>query len=121
MQFWGTTRGELPAFAEYDLLHGLIGIGAHFLQHAPGRILACLVTLSSPKPCAETSPWTGTEEISNAMPHVPKLLFWLPPSRFRPALRMPQRQVQLHLRIDVSRTGPAAEAANLGHAQADDH
>lgn len=47
------TRGELPAFAEYDLLHGLTGIGAHLLQHAPGsdalgRILAYLVALTRP-------------------------------------------------------------------------
>lgn len=46
-------RGEPPAFAEYDLLHGLTGIGAHLLAHAPGddalgRILAYLVRLTEP-------------------------------------------------------------------------
>ena len=47
------TRGQLPAFAEYDLLHGLTGIGAYLLAHAPGRdalgrILAYLVRLTEP-------------------------------------------------------------------------
>ncbi|MEV7970544.1 lanthionine synthetase C family protein, partial [Sphaerisporangium sp. NPDC088356] len=46
-------RGDAPAFAEYDLLHGLTGIGAHLLQHAPGsdalgRILSYLVGLTKP-------------------------------------------------------------------------
>ncbi|HEY5833934.1 lanthionine synthetase C family protein [Streptomyces sp.] len=46
-------RGEPPAFAEYDLLHGLSGIGAHLLQHAPGdhaleRTLSYLVRLTEP-------------------------------------------------------------------------
>ncbi|MGH4019183.1 MAG: lanthionine synthetase C family protein [Pseudonocardiaceae bacterium] len=46
-------RGQRPAFAEYDLLHGLTGIGAHLLAHAPGddalgRILAYLVRLTEP-------------------------------------------------------------------------
>lgn len=46
-------RGQRPAFAEYDLLHGLTGIGAHLLAHAPGsdalgRILAYLVRLTQP-------------------------------------------------------------------------
>jgi hypothetical protein len=46
-------RGGLPAFAEYDLLHGLTGIGAHLLAHAPGnaalgRILTYLVRLTTP-------------------------------------------------------------------------
>ena len=46
-------RGDRPAFAEYDLLHGLTGIGAHLLQHAPGsdalgRILAYLARLTEP-------------------------------------------------------------------------
>lgn len=44
-------RSDLPAFAEYDLLHGLTGIGAHLLQHAPGgdalgRVLTYLVRLT---------------------------------------------------------------------------
>jgi len=46
-------RGELPAFAEYDLFHGLTGIGALLLQHAPGddalgRILTYLIRLTQP-------------------------------------------------------------------------
>ncbi|MFF4508986.1 lanthionine synthetase C family protein [Streptomyces sp. NPDC001401] len=46
-------RGELPAFREYDLLHGLTGIGTHLLQHAPGndalgRVLTYLVRLTQP-------------------------------------------------------------------------
>ncbi|WP_330347692.1 lanthionine synthetase C family protein [Streptomyces sp. NBC_00582] len=46
-------RGELPAFAEYDLLHGLTGLGAHLLQHATGndalqRVLTYLVRLTQP-------------------------------------------------------------------------
>ncbi|MGW5879004.1 lanthionine synthetase C family protein [Nocardiopsis terrae] len=41
------------AFAEYDLLHGLTGIGAHLLHHDPaddalGRILTYLVRLTRP-------------------------------------------------------------------------
>ncbi|UWM47698.1 lanthionine synthetase C family protein [Streptomyces carpaticus] len=46
-------RGEFPAFAEYDLLYGLTGIGVHLLQHSPGndalgRILTYLVRLTHP-------------------------------------------------------------------------
>ncbi|MDX2822301.1 lanthionine synthetase C family protein [Streptomyces ipomoeae] len=46
-------RGELPAFAEYDLLHGLTGLGAHLLQHAAAndalqRVLTYLVRLTKP-------------------------------------------------------------------------
>ena len=46
-------RGALPDFAEYDLLHGLTGIGAHLLQREPGgeglgRVLRYLVTLTGP-------------------------------------------------------------------------
>lgn len=45
--------GRRPAFAEYDLLHGLTGIGAHLLAHAPGsdalgRVLCYLVRLARP-------------------------------------------------------------------------
>jgi hypothetical protein len=45
--------GALPDFAEYDLLHGLTGIGAHLLQHdtdsdALGRVLDYLVSLTAP-------------------------------------------------------------------------
>ncbi|WP_150244693.1 lanthionine synthetase C family protein [Nocardiopsis quinghaiensis] len=46
-------RAEPAAFAEYDLLHGLTGIGAHLLHHDPdddalGRVLAYLVRLTEP-------------------------------------------------------------------------
>ncbi|MFD6874402.1 MULTISPECIES: lanthionine synthetase C family protein [unclassified Streptomyces] len=46
-------RGELPAFAEYDLLHGLTGIGVHLLHHQPGSdaleaVLGYLVALTRP-------------------------------------------------------------------------
>jgi lantibiotic biosynthesis protein len=46
-------RGDLPAFAEYDLLHGLTGIGAHLLRNVPssdalGRVLRYLVRLTVP-------------------------------------------------------------------------
>ena len=46
-------RRELPTFAEYDLLHGLTGIGAHLLRHDSGsdaldRILTYLVRLTQP-------------------------------------------------------------------------
>ncbi|KPI17718.1 Lanthionine synthetase C family protein [Actinobacteria bacterium OV450] len=46
-------RGETPAFAEYDLLHGLTGIGVHLLHHTPGddalaAVLSYLVALTRP-------------------------------------------------------------------------
>jgi hypothetical protein len=46
-------RGVPPDFAEYDLLHGLTGIGAHLLQRDPGgdalgRLLRYLVALTAP-------------------------------------------------------------------------
>lgn len=46
-------RGEMAAFAEYDLLYGLTGIGRLLLQHAPGsdalgRTLSYLVRLTEP-------------------------------------------------------------------------
>ncbi|MFF7081764.1 lanthionine synthetase C family protein [Streptomyces lavendulae] len=46
-------RGEPPAFAEYDLLHGLAGIGVHLLHHMPGSdalaaVLGYLVALAAP-------------------------------------------------------------------------
>jgi len=46
-------RGELPALAEYDLINGLAGIGAHLLLRAPGsvafeRVLSYLVQLTEP-------------------------------------------------------------------------
>lgn len=46
-------RGELPVFAEYDLLYGLTGIGQLLLRHAPAhdaleRILGYLIRLTEP-------------------------------------------------------------------------
>ncbi|TVT61974.1 lanthionine synthetase [Amycolatopsis rhizosphaerae] len=46
-------RGELPGFAEYDLLHGLTGIGQLLLHFLPGtdalaRVLTYLVRLTEP-------------------------------------------------------------------------
>ncbi len=46
-------RRELTCFAEYDLLRGLTGLGAHLLAHAPGndalgRVLSYLVCLTQP-------------------------------------------------------------------------
>lgn len=46
-------RGEMPAFAEYDVLYGLTGIGQLLLQRAPrsdalGRILRYMVRLAEP-------------------------------------------------------------------------
>jgi lantibiotic biosynthesis protein len=46
-------RAELPAAAEYDVIRGLTGIGAHLLRHTPsndvlGRILDYLVRLTQP-------------------------------------------------------------------------
>ncbi|MEU9036700.1 lanthionine synthetase C family protein [Streptomyces sp. NPDC048352] len=46
-------RGEPAAFAEYDLLHGLTGIGVHLLLHTPGddalaAVLSYLVALTHP-------------------------------------------------------------------------
>lgn len=45
--------GALPAMAEYDLLHGLTGIGVHLLHHTPGddalaAVLGYLVALTRP-------------------------------------------------------------------------
>ncbi|OIJ97769.1 lanthionine synthetase [Streptomyces sp. MUSC 14] len=46
-------KGERPTFHEYDVFHGLTGIGAYLLRRHPGstaleRILAYLVTLTRP-------------------------------------------------------------------------
>ncbi|WJK33098.1 lanthionine synthetase C family protein [Solwaraspora sp. WMMA2065] len=47
------TARQLPTLAEYDLISGLTGIGAHLLRHTPGddalaRVLAYLVRLTEP-------------------------------------------------------------------------
>jgi hypothetical protein len=46
-------RGTAPPFAEYDLLHGLTGIGAYLLRSDPGSnaleaVLTYLVRLTQP-------------------------------------------------------------------------
>lgn len=59
-------RGEPPAIAEFDLLHGLTGLGAYHLQRTPAglttrEVLAYLVRLTYPLPgTAGTMPgwWT---------------------------------------------------------------
>jgi hypothetical protein len=73
------TRGDLPRAAEYDIIRGLTGIGAHLLHHAPGsealiRILDYLVRLTLPlRHDTEIVPgwWTGhdpTGKTSTAFP-----------------------------------------------------
>jgi hypothetical protein len=60
-------RGELPRLAEFDVISGLSGIGAHLLAHTPGndaleRVLSYLVRLTEPLPIdGETLAgwWTG--------------------------------------------------------------
>ncbi|MFF3855737.1 lanthionine synthetase C family protein [Micromonospora sp. NPDC002575] len=72
-------RAELPRMAEYDIISGLTGIGAHLLRHAPddeafGRILAYLVRLTEPlRHDGEVIPGWWTEQdpharISTAFP-----------------------------------------------------
>jgi hypothetical protein len=71
--------GQRPAFAEYDLLHGLTGIGAHLLRHTPGsdalgRILAYLVRLAKPLHAnGETLPgwWTFHDPAVKTSPRFP--------------------------------------------------
>ncbi|WP_131785686.1 lanthionine synthetase C family protein [Protofrankia symbiont of Coriaria ruscifolia] len=60
-------RRELPGLAEFDVISGLSGIGAHLLRNAPGddvleRLLSYLVRLTEPlRIDGETLPgwWTG--------------------------------------------------------------
>ncbi|MFG2845368.1 lanthionine synthetase C family protein [Kitasatospora sp. NPDC048296] len=56
-------RGLTPEFAEFDLLYGLTGIGAHLLRHHHGgelleEILAYLVRLTDPLPNGLPGWWT---------------------------------------------------------------
>jgi lantibiotic biosynthesis protein len=72
-------RGELPGLAEYDLIYGLSGIGAHLLRHASGsdalgRVLSYLVRLSEPQRIdGETLPgwWTGHDPHFRTSPGYP--------------------------------------------------
>lgn len=72
-------RAERPAFAEYDLLHGMTGIGAHLLRHVPGsealpRILSYLVRLTEPLHAdGETLPgwWTFHDPNRRTSPGFP--------------------------------------------------
>jgi lantibiotic biosynthesis protein len=72
-------RGESPGLAEFDLIYGLSGIGAHLLRHAPGsealeRILSYLVRLTEPlRIDGETLPgwWTGHDPRFTTSPEFP--------------------------------------------------
>ncbi|MCY9784957.1 lanthionine synthetase C family protein [Nocardiopsis sp. EMB25] len=67
--------GELPVFGEYDLFHGLTGIGAYLLHRDPGgaaleRVLDYLVALSRPlRVDGETRPgWWVTHDPHKQVP-----------------------------------------------------
>jgi hypothetical protein len=72
-------RDELPKLAEFDVISGLAGIGAHLLRHAPGddaleRILIYLVRLSEPiRSSGETLPgwWTDHGPHATTSPDYP--------------------------------------------------
>lgn len=65
-------RGDLPTMAEYDLISGLTGIGAHLLRHtsnddALSRVLAYLVRLTDPlRHSGEPLPGWWTEQDPHA-------------------------------------------------------
>jgi hypothetical protein len=68
-------RGELPVFAEYDLLYGLTGIGQLLLRHAPAhdaleRILGYLVRLTEPLNIDDTvlPGWWATNDPDSLLP-----------------------------------------------------
>jgi hypothetical protein len=69
-------RKTLPALAEFDLIYGLTGIGAHLLRHAPGgdaleQVLHYLVRLTEPlRARGETTPgwWTGHDPSFTSSP-----------------------------------------------------
>ncbi|MGQ0778183.1 MAG: lanthionine synthetase C family protein [Pseudonocardiales bacterium] len=59
-------RGDRPALAEFDLINGLTGLGAHLLRHDPngtliGEVLAYLVRLTEP---------LGTEDLPGWWTHL---------------------------------------------------
>ncbi|WP_328914767.1 MULTISPECIES: lanthionine synthetase C family protein [unclassified Streptomyces] len=72
-------RGDLAAFAEYDILYGLTGIGAYLLHASPedgalDRILRYLVALTRPlAPGGRGLPgwWVGHDPHRNHSPHFP--------------------------------------------------
>ncbi|MGW5102664.1 lanthionine synthetase C family protein [Streptomyces sp. NPDC004100] len=72
-------RGDLPAFAEYDLFYGLTGIGAYLLRTEPEgpaleRILRYLVALTRPlAPADRGLPgwWVGHDPARGESPHFP--------------------------------------------------
>ena len=67
-------RGEQPALAEFDLIRGLAGLGAHHLRHHPDHpitrdVLDYLVRLTEPLPgnCGRPPWWTPASP--NGKPH----------------------------------------------------
>ncbi len=55
-------RGERPALAEFDLINGLTGLGAHLLRRDPhgalfGQVLAYLVRLTEPLDAQDLPGW----------------------------------------------------------------
>lgn len=72
-------RGQLPKFAEFDIISGLAGVGAHLLRHTPDhdaleRILVYLVRLSEPlRSDGETLPgwWTDHGPHAGTSPDYP--------------------------------------------------
>ncbi|WTD06168.1 lanthionine synthetase C family protein [Streptomyces albidoflavus] len=72
-------RGDLPNFAEYDLLYGLTGIGAYLLRTDPEgpalkRILQYLVALTQPlAPAGRGLPgwWVHHDPARGESPHFP--------------------------------------------------
>ncbi|MEU9737168.1 lanthionine synthetase C family protein [Streptomyces sp. NPDC048002] len=70
---------ELPTFAEYDLLHGLTGIGAYLLRTDPEgaaleRVLRYLVALTRPLASGERALpgwWVRHDPARGASPHFP--------------------------------------------------
>ncbi|WP_416975222.1 lanthionine synthetase C family protein [Streptomyces sp. 4F14] len=72
-------KGDLPTFAEYDLLHGLTGIGAYLLRTDPeglalARVLKYLVALARPLvPDGRALPgwWVRHDPARGTSPHFP--------------------------------------------------
>lgn len=69
-------RGDLPEFAEYDLLYGLTGIGAHLLRHRPDgdllpAVLGYLVRLAEPLPSGLPGWWTYLAPSGQRSPDYP--------------------------------------------------
>ncbi|GAA1237447.1 lanthionine synthetase C family protein [Kitasatospora nipponensis] len=69
-------RGEHPQFAEYDLIYGLTGLGAHYRLIEPHgqllrRILAYLVRLTEPLPDGLPGWWTDLAPSGDLSPSHP--------------------------------------------------